>query len=51
MKINSINTYGYSNINNNKQYASKPVFKQSQTDSVSPAILEAKKQEQLYEQN
>ncbi len=41
MKINSINTYSYSNINNNKQYASKPVFKQSQTDSVSPAILEA----------
>lgn len=43
MKINSINTYSYSNINNNhKQYATRPVFKQSQTDSVvSPAILEA----------
>ena len=27
MKINSINTYSYSNINNNKQYASRPVFK------------------------
>ena len=41
MKINSVNTYSYSNINNNKQYVSRPVFKQSKTDSVSPAILEA----------
>ena len=43
MKINSINTNSYSNIkNNHKLYATRPVFKQSQTDSVvSPAILEA----------
>lgn len=42
MKINSINTYSYSNINKtNKQYATRPVFKQSHTDSAVPtAILE-----------
>lgn len=47
MRVNSINTYSYSNrnnvnkVNNNRLYASKPVFKQTQTDSVVPtAIIE-----------
>lgn len=42
MRVNSINTYNYSNINNNhKQYATRPVFKQSQnTDVVPTAILD-----------
>lgn len=41
MKVNSI-ANSYSNINNsNKLYASKPVFKQRQSDSVVPtAIME-----------
>ncbi len=32
MKVNSINTFNYSNtnkVNNNRQYASRPVFKQN----------------------
>ena len=38
MKVNSINTYSYQN---NKQYATKPVFKQTQADNVIPtAIIE-----------
>ena len=43
MKINSINTYSYQNINKiNKQYASRPVFKQAQTDNLVPtAIIES----------
>lgn len=42
MKVNSINSYNYQNINKtNKQYATRPVFKQAHTDSViSTAILE-----------
>lgn len=42
MKVNSINTYSYSNTNKtNKQYATRPVFKQSQADYTVPkAILE-----------
>lgn len=43
MKVNSINTFSYSNINksqnNNKQYASKPVFKQSQSTGVVPTAI------------
>ncbi len=41
MRINSINTYSYSNINKtNKQYASRPVFKQQQQmDSVIPTAI------------
>lgn len=30
MKVNALTTFNSSNINNNKQYASKPVFKQDQ---------------------
>ena len=42
MKVNSINTYSYQNINKtNKQYATRPVFKQSQQENVIPtAIIE-----------
>ena len=42
MKVNSINNVSYQNINKtNKQYATRPVFKQLQSDSVIPtAILE-----------
>lgn len=42
MKVNSINSYNYQNINKtNKQYVTRPVFKQTHTDSViSTAILE-----------
>ena len=42
MKISSINTYSYQNINNiNKKYASRPVFKQNKTENVIPtAIIE-----------
>lgn len=44
MKVNSINTYSYQNINRtNKQYATRPVFKQAQVtkDNIIPtAIIE-----------
>ena len=42
MKVNSINTYSYQNINRaDKQYATRPVFKQAQQENVIPtAIIE-----------
>ena len=42
MRVNNITPNYSNNINNtNKLYASKPVFKQSQTDSIVPtAIME-----------
>lgn len=42
MRVNNITTNYSNNINNtNKLYASKPVFKKSQTDSIVPtAIME-----------
>ena len=42
MKVNSINTYSYQNVNKiNKQYATRPVFKQAPADNVIPtAIIE-----------
>ncbi len=44
MKINSINTYSYQNINKtNKQYVTRPVFKQAQAKSdnaIPTAIIE-----------
>lgn len=40
MKVNAINTFNYSNrINNNKQYATRPVFKQNQTAGVVPTAI------------
>jgi len=42
MKVNSINSYNYQNINKtNKQYATRPVFKQTYSENaISTAILE-----------
>ena len=42
MKVNSINTYSYQNINRaDKQYATRTVFKQAQQENVIPtAIIE-----------
>lgn len=39
MKINGISNYSYSNINNNKQYSSRPVFKQNQTAGIVPTAI------------
>lgn len=40
MKVNGINTFNYSNINNNsKQYASRPVFKQNQSSSIAQRAI------------
>ena len=44
MRVNSINTYSYSNVNNNnnnnKMYATRPVFKKT-TENMPSAILDA----------
>ena len=43
MKVNGINTFNYSNINNtnnNKQYATRPVFKQNLNDVAQRAIVD-----------
>ncbi len=40
MKVNGINTFNYSNINNNKQYATRPVFKQDMASFTQRAIVD-----------
>ena len=41
MKVNGItNTFNYSNINNNKQYASRPVFKQEISSITQRAVVD-----------
>ena len=41
MKVNGINTFNYSKINNNhKQYASRPVFKQDMATITQQAIVD-----------
>lgn len=41
MKVNGINTFNYSNINNNhKQYATRPVFKQDMASVAQRAIVD-----------
>ena len=45
MRVNNITPNYSNNINNtNKLYASKPVFKQSQTDSIVPTANDKKNQ-------
>lgn len=39
MKVNGINTFNYSNIDNNKKYTTRPVFKQDQYASVAQRAI------------